>query len=214
MKKCRKKKYHVLKKMRKKEKSGDSFRDIVRKKNCQWWELCIKQRMLQKRGEVFASGLRRIGEWSRHEQCLMIACAMSARIRELATLWDVLLEVCEDHEKMWCGATWKNAVWSRGVGVNLTYTWSEESGKLDGIWDETTIDFLNFLDQWIEKKPSMSDVAIRCELWRSSIMIGMKDEKEIKFKRECWNINLILVLKLNKLGNKGRLFSFSTLAEF
>jgi hypothetical protein len=79
--------------------------------------------------------------------------------------------------------------------VNLTYTWPEESGKLDGIWDETTIDFLNFLDQWIEKKPSMSDVAIRCELWRSSMMIGMKDEKKIKFKRGCWNINLILVLK-------------------
>jgi hypothetical protein len=46
------------------------------------------------------------------------------------------------------------------------------------------------------------------------MMIGMKDEKEIKFKRGCSNINLILVLKLNKLGNKGRLFGFSTLAEF
>jgi hypothetical protein len=74
----------------------------------------------------------------------MIACAISARIRELATLWDVLLEVCEDHENMWCGATWKNVVWSRGVGVNLTYTWPEESGKLDVIWDETTIDFFEF----------------------------------------------------------------------
>jgi hypothetical protein len=107
-KKCRKnkKKISCVKKEEKK-KSGDSFRDIIRKKNCQWWELCIKQRMLQKRGEVVVSGLRRIGEWSRHEQWLMIVCAMSARIRELATLWDVLLEVCEDHEKMWCGATWK-----------------------------------------------------------------------------------------------------------
>jgi hypothetical protein len=132
----------------------------------------------------------------------------------VATLWDILLEVCEDYEKMWCGATWKNAVWSHVVDVNLTYTWPEESGKLDGIWVETTIDFLNFLDQWIGKKPSMGDVAIRCELWRNSIMIGMTDEKEIKFKRGCWKIKLILVLKLNKLGNKGRLFGFSTLAEF
>jgi gag-polypeptide of LTR copia-type len=38
-----------------------------KRKTCQSWELCIKQRMLQKCGEVFASGLRRIGEWSRHE---------------------------------------------------------------------------------------------------------------------------------------------------
>jgi hypothetical protein len=29
-------------------------------------------------------------------------------------------------------------------------------------------------------------------------MIGMKDEKEIKFKRGCWNINLILVLSKEK----------------
>jgi hypothetical protein len=35
----------------------------------------------------------------------MIAYAMSARIRELAILFDVLLKVCEDHEKMWCGVT-------------------------------------------------------------------------------------------------------------
>jgi hypothetical protein len=89
----------------------DSFRDIVWEKRtnffCQWWELCIKQRMLQKRDELFASGLRRIGEWNRYEQWLMIVCAMSARIRKLATLWDILLEVCENHEKMWCGVTWK-----------------------------------------------------------------------------------------------------------
>jgi hypothetical protein len=55
------------------------------------------------------------------------------------------------------------------------YTWPEESGKLDDIWDETTIDFLNFLDQWIEKNTSMGDVAIRCELRRSAMMIGMTD---------------------------------------
>jgi hypothetical protein len=82
-----------------------------KRKTCQSWELCIKQRMLQKRGEVFVSGLRRIDEWSRREQWLMIACAMSAWIRELATLWDVLLEVCENYEKMWSGAAWKNAMW-------------------------------------------------------------------------------------------------------
>jgi hypothetical protein len=69
----------------------------------------------------------------------------------------------------------KNAVLNRDVGVNLTYTWPEESGKLDSIWDEITIDFLNFLDQWIEKKPSIGGVAIRYELWRSTMMIGMTD---------------------------------------
>jgi hypothetical protein len=42
-----------------------------------------------------------------YEQWLMIAYVMSVRIRELAKLWDILLEVCENHEKMWCGATWK-----------------------------------------------------------------------------------------------------------
>jgi hypothetical protein len=112
----------------------------------------------------------------------MIVCAMSVRIRELTILWDVLLEVCEDHEKIWCGATYKNAVWSRGVGVNLTYTWLEELGKLDGIWDETTTDFLNFLDQWIKKKPSMDDVSIRCELWRSVMMIW----RQVNKKDKCW----------------------------
>jgi hypothetical protein len=78
-----------------------------KRKTCQWWELCIKQWMLQKRSEVFVSGLRRINEWNRCEQLLMIACAMSVKIRELATSWDILLKVYEDHEKMWCEATWK-----------------------------------------------------------------------------------------------------------
>jgi hypothetical protein len=73
----------------------------------------------------------------------------------------------------------KNAVWSRGVGVNLTYTWPEESDKLDGIWDETVTDFSGCLAEWIEKKPSMDGVVIRCELWRSAIMIGMTDGRNI-----------------------------------
>jgi hypothetical protein len=81
---------------------------------------------------------------------------------------------------------WEDVVWSHmkkyGVGVNLTYIWPEESGKLDDIWDETTIDFLNFLDQWIEKKPSMDDVAIRCELWRSAMMIW----RQVNKKDKCW----------------------------
>jgi hypothetical protein len=112
----------------------------------------------------------------------MIACTMSVRIRELATLWNILLEMCEDHENMWCGATRKNTAWNRGVGVNLTYTWPEQSGKLDGIWDEITTGFLNFLYQWIEKKPSMDRVAIRCELWRNTIMIW----RQINKKDKCW----------------------------
>jgi hypothetical protein len=67
--------------------------------------------------------------------------------------------------------SWEDVVWSRGVGVNLTYTWHEESAKLDDIWDKTTTDFLNFLDQWIEKKSSIDYVVIRYELWRSTMMI-------------------------------------------
>jgi hypothetical protein len=80
---------------------------------------------------------------------------------------------------------WEDAVWSHikkyGVGVNLTYTWPEESDNLDGIWDEITTDFLNFLDQWIEKKPSMDDVAIRCELWESAMMIWRQVNKKNKY---------------------------------
>jgi hypothetical protein len=43
----------------------DSFRNIVRekkKKNLSMIRVMYKQRMLQKRSEVFASGIQRIGE--------------------------------------------------------------------------------------------------------------------------------------------------------
>jgi hypothetical protein len=79
IKKCRdnEKKYYVLIFVKKREKKKkrvffcgvlfreDSFRDIVRekeKKNLSMMRVMYKQRMLQKRGEVFASGLRKIGE--------------------------------------------------------------------------------------------------------------------------------------------------------
>jgi hypothetical protein len=53
---------------------------------------------------------------------------------------------------------------------------------LDDIWDETMTDFLNFLDQWIEKKPSMDGVSIRCELWKSVMMIWRQGNN----KDKCW----------------------------
>jgi hypothetical protein len=52
---------------------------------------------------------------------------------------------------------------------------------LDDIWDETTTDFSSFLAQWIEK-PSMDDIAIRCELWRSAMMIW----RQVNKKDKCW----------------------------
>jgi hypothetical protein len=82
--------------------------------------------------------------------------------------------VCENHEKMWCGA----AMW---VWISH-YTWHEESAKLDDIWDKTTTDFLNFLYQWIEKKSSIDYVVIRYELWRSTMMIW----RQVNKKDKCW----------------------------
>jgi gag-polypeptide of LTR copia-type len=113
-------------------------------------------------------------------------CQWSSKNRWVKPTWamthDSLCNECQDKRtsnimRYFAGSVrrpWEDVVWSHmkkcGVGVNLTYTWSEESDKLDGIWDEITIDFLNLLDQWIEKKPSIDGVVIRCELWRSAMI--------------------------------------------
>jgi hypothetical protein len=75
----------------------NSFRDIIRKKEGKF----IHDESYVSSNECY----KWINEWSRREQWLMIVCAMSVRIKELATSWYVLLEVCEDHEKMWREAT-------------------------------------------------------------------------------------------------------------
>jgi hypothetical protein len=144
----------------------DSFRDIIRGKKRE--NLSMIRAIYQAANVIKAW-------WS--------LCQWSSKNRWVKPTWamthDSLYNECQDKRTsniMRCFArsmrrSWEDVVWSRGVSVDLTYTWPEESDKLDGIWDETMIDFLNFLDQWIEKKLSMDGVAIRYELWRSTMMI-------------------------------------------
>jgi hypothetical protein len=71
-----------------------------------------------------------------------------------------------------------------------------------------------FIGFWIGFDTALQQRCLWEEPWRAGLGVLGEQERERMEGADCWKINLILVLKLNKLGNKGRLFSFSTLAEF
>jgi hypothetical protein len=116
----------------------DSFRDIIREK---------RKKMSMMRAMYQAANVIKAW-WS--------LCQWSSKNWWVKPTWamthDSLYNKCQDKRTsniMRCFAgsmrrSWEDVVWSRGVGVNLTYTLPEESHKLDGIWDEIMIDFFEF----------------------------------------------------------------------
>lgn len=152
----------ILKKVRKEKKDLSMVGDIYQAANVikVWWSFC--------QWSLFEESVSEADVSNDSRESLRNEC----QDKRTSDMMRWLLEVFEDHEKMWCKTTW-DAVWSRGVGVKLTYTWPEESGN----WmaEEMKPQLIlraskerrRMLAQRIEKKLSKDGTVIRCGQLRS-----------------------------------------------
>jgi hypothetical protein len=164
----------------------DSFRDIVREK---------------KKGNL--SMTRVIYQAENVTKTYWSFCQLSSKNRWVKPTWamthDSPCNECQDKRtrnimRYFAGSVrrpWENVVWSHmkkcgveprcGCESHIYMTWRVR--QLDSICDETTTDFLGFLAEWIEKKPSLFAASYEeVQWWFTWRMV-----EAFKFMEEfCW----------------------------